>query len=120
MYRSLLSLSSFIFVKPIRSTFDPTYTCRIIVHGCLLGHYFFYVFTIRAFVNTQLCLCFENANISGISIYPAIFTRISLALVHSTQDVRGYEARLFVEQTSLTSIEVPQSLASKLSSWSLT
>ena len=22
-----------------RSTFDPTYTCRIIVHGCLLGHY---------------------------------------------------------------------------------
>ena len=39
MYRSLLSLSSFIFVKPIRSTFDPTYTCRIIVHGCLLGHY---------------------------------------------------------------------------------
>ena len=23
----------------IRSTFDPTYTCRIIVHGCLLGHY---------------------------------------------------------------------------------
>ena len=39
MYRSLLSLSSFIFVKPIRSTFDPTYTCRIIVHGCLLGHH---------------------------------------------------------------------------------
>ena len=39
LYRSLLSLSSFIFIKPIRSTFDPTYTCRIIVHGCLLGHY---------------------------------------------------------------------------------
>ena len=33
---------SFIFVKPIRSTFDPTYTCRIIVHGCLLGHYFLF------------------------------------------------------------------------------
>ena len=39
LYRSLLSLSSFIFIKPIRSTFDPTYSCRIIVHGCLLGHY---------------------------------------------------------------------------------
>ena len=31
-----------IFIKPIRSTFDPTYTCRIIVHGCLLGHYLFH------------------------------------------------------------------------------
>ena len=37
---------------------------------------------------------FENANVSSISIYPAIFTRISLALVHSTQDVREYETRL--------------------------
>ena len=31
-----------LFLKPIRSTFDPTYTCRIIVHGCLLGHYYIY------------------------------------------------------------------------------
>ena len=37
---------------------------------------------------------FENTNVSSISIYPAIFTRISLALVHSTQDVREYETRL--------------------------
>ena len=38
LYRSLLLLS-LVFVKPIRSTLDPTYTSRIIVHGCLLGHY---------------------------------------------------------------------------------
>ena len=40
LYRSLLQSLQFIFVKPIRSTIDPTYTSRIIVHGCLLGHYY--------------------------------------------------------------------------------
>ena len=39
LYRSLLQSLQFIFVKPIRSTIDPTYTSRIFVHGCLLGHY---------------------------------------------------------------------------------
>ena len=33
------AVATVIFVKPIRSTIDPTYTSRIIVHGCLLGHY---------------------------------------------------------------------------------
>ena len=58
MYRSLLSLSSFIFIKPIRSTFDPTYTCRIIVHGCLLGHYY-----LRLGVTFYLCMMgYSQAN----------------------------------------------------------
>ena len=35
LYRSLVLLS-FVFVKPISSTVDPTHTSRIIIHSCCL------------------------------------------------------------------------------------
>ena len=64
LYRSLLQSLQFIFVKPIRSTIDPTYTSRIIVHGCLLGHYFilshFFMSKIAAFVKDAIYRCFEK------------------------------------------------------------
>ena len=42
LHRSLLLLL-FIFLKPIRSIIDPTYTSRIIVHGCCLDFTLFVV-----------------------------------------------------------------------------
>ena len=59
LYRSLLLLS-FVFVKPIRSTIDPTYTSRIIVHGfCLDFTLFFRTLHVFGELRTQVVELFN-------------------------------------------------------------
>ena len=83
-------------------TFDPTYTCRIIVHGCLLGHYSspeppgslnrWRLGTItRVALQFGLPVCNRGHNCNG-SITLSVFTFSSPeppALVPSLRQLRG-------------------------------